>query len=75
MPFTGFADQCDIDIMTEALGIYCRERGIIDEDSRSFAAERIASLFFAGIATVEEILEALRSTDQGGGDQGIGAAA
>lgn len=73
MPFTGIADQKDIEIMMEALDSYCRERGIVDEDSRSFTAQRIASLFFAGVSTVEEIMAALRSTDGRGG--GVGTAA
>ena len=63
MQFNGIADQHDIDLMTEVLIAYCRERGIVDEDSRSFTAERITSLFFSGGATVEEILEGLRSGD------------
>lgn len=65
MPFTGIADQKDIEIMMEALDAYCSELGIADEDSRSFTAQRIAALFFAGVTTVEEILTALRSTDGG----------
>ncbi|MBX3573196.1 MAG: hypothetical protein KF694_12670 [Mesorhizobium sp.] len=48
MPFTGIADQHDIDIMTEALAAYCRERDIANEEDRTFAAERIAALFFSG---------------------------
>lgn len=63
MQFNGIADQHDIDLMAEVLIAYCRERGIVDEDSRSFTAERITSLFFSGGATVEEILDGLRSGD------------
>lgn len=63
MPFTGIADQRDIDLMTEALNAYCQERGIVDEDNRSFIAQRIVSLFFSGSVTVEKILEGLRSGD------------
>lgn len=75
MPFTGIADQQDIKIMMEALDAYCRERGIVDEDSRSFTAQRIASLFFSGSVTAEDILEGLRSGDHRGGKRGVGTAA
>lgn len=65
MPFTGIADQHDIETMTEELAVYCRECGITDEEGRTATVERIASLFFSGRGTVDEILDALRTSDRG----------
>ena len=64
MPFTGIANQHDIDMMTEALAVYCRERGISDGADRTAIAGRITSLFFSGRASAEEILDALRASNR-----------
>ncbi|MBX3573190.1 MAG: hypothetical protein KF694_12640 [Mesorhizobium sp.] len=59
MPFYSYANQHDIDAMTKALDAYCRECAITDEEGRTAVAERIASLFFSGRASADEILDAL----------------
>lgn len=74
MPFRSYANQHDIDAMTKALDAYCRECAITEDMDRTEAAERVASLFFSGKTTAEEILEALR-TGGGRGDPGITGAA
>jgi hypothetical protein len=74
MPFTGIANQHDIETMTDVLAVYCRERGIADEEGRTAIAERIASMFFSGRATADEILDALRTSDRES-HPGIGNAA
>lgn len=66
MPFTTYANQRDIDAMTQALDAYCREYAITDESDRTLIAERIAALFFSGHATSEDILGALRASDREG---------
>ena len=64
MPFTGFADQHDIEVMTKTLDVYCREWGFSGEIERNDAAARIASLFFSGKTTTEEILDAVHAGDR-----------
>lgn len=66
MPVTSYANQHDIDAMTQALDAYCRECAIADEADRTLIAERIAALFFSGHATSENILDALRTSDREG---------
>jgi hypothetical protein len=61
MPFTGIASPAQIRVMTEVLGIYCRERGIMNEEERGHVAETIVSLFFSGHTTTESLLAALHT--------------
>ena len=64
MPFTGIANRSDMRVMTEALGIYCQEHRIMNQDDRDEVAETIVSLFFSGCTTTEALLEALQTSDR-----------
>jgi hypothetical protein len=64
MPFTGIIDPEQLALLTKVLDSHCRAHGIADAETREQVAFRIVSLFGRGARTAEELVAALRLSDE-----------